>query len=189
MISFPLHCTLSFSLRSICAVSMCSCRSLLLGSGALFSLLPFVSLLFSSVPLLFLAISARPPYVCMCCVFCLFFGSSHLSARSFETQPYVPHLFTLQLSVDMCCANELCDYLRTSVGEQLHACTLYTLVTTVFSVHMCVCVYLCVCAIQGSTQSLFFFFSLVTRRKTFLHSMCKKKTLFHGEGRPPSQRS
>lgn len=92
----------------------------------------------------------------------------------------------------MCYDNELCDCLRTSVGEHLHACALYTLVTTVFSVHMCVRVYLCVCAIQGSTQSLFFFFFFLWSRAVKRFStLCaqKKKTLFHGEGRPPSQRS
>ena len=161
MISFPLHCTLSFSPRSICAVSMCNCRSFLLCSGALFSLFSFVSLLFSSVPLPFLAISARPPYVCVCCVFFFLFVFRFVSSQCsiIRNSTLCSTLFfTLQLSVDMFYDNELCDCLRTSVGEHLHACALYTLVTTVFSVHMCVRVYLCVCAIQGSTQSLFFFF-------------------------------
>ena len=189
MISFPLHCTLSFSPRSICAVSMCNCRSFLLCSGALFSLFSFVSLLFSSVPLPFLAISARPPYVCVCCVFFFCFSVRLISVLDHSKLNFMFHtFFTLQLSVDMCYDNELCDCLRTSVGEHLHACALYTLVTTVFSVHMCVRVYLCVCAIQGSTQSLFFFFFFLWSRavKRFSTLCAKKKKNSFSWGRASS---
>lgn len=130
---------------------------------------------------------------CACVVFFFFcFSVRLISVLDHSKLNFMFHtFFTLQLSVDMCYDNELCDCLRTSVGEHLHACALYTLVTTVFSVHMCVRVYLCVCAIQGSTQSLFFFFFFLWSRavKRFSTLCAKKKTLFHGEGRPPSQRS
>lgn len=143
MISFPLHCTLSFSPRSICAVSMCNCRSFLLCSGALFSLFSFVSLLFSSVPLPFLAISARPPYVCVCCVFFfLFFGSSHLSARSFETQLYVPHFF-LPCSLALICAttmNSAIACVPRSVSTCTHAPFILLLLLSFLSTCVCVCI-------------------------------------------------
>lgn len=143
MISFPLHCTLSFSPRSICAVSMCNCRSFLLCSGALFSLFSFVSLLFSSVPLPFLAISARPPYVCVCCVFFVFVFRFVSSQCSIIRNSTLCSTLFLPCSLALICAttmNSAIACVPRSVSTCTHAPFILLLLLSFLSTCVCVCI-------------------------------------------------